>query len=113
DHHQRKVQHICAAELVRRATAPKDVALERMVRQVCQLDNATAPAGEQGFFSINALIAGYNLLHPADPHQVAQAMLPNLDAWHAYEARQLRLEASFAQRLEFDTPWGLGIALES
>jgi hypothetical protein len=40
-------------------------------------------------------------------------MLPNLDAWHAHEARQLRLEAAFAHRLEFDTPWGLGIALES
>ena len=104
DHHQRKV---------RRAIAPKDAALERMVRQVCQLDNATAPAGEQGFFNINALIAGYNLLYPTRPHHVAFAMLPNLDAWHEHESRQMRLEAAFAHRLEFDTPWGLGIAMES
>src|SRR4029078_6200360 len=43
----------------------------------------------------------------------AAAMLPNLDAWHAHESRQLRLESAFARRLEFDTPWCLGIAMES
>ena len=113
DHHQRNAQQLCAAELVRRAIAPKDVALERLVRRVCQLDTATAPAGEQGFFNINALITGYNLLYPTRPQHVAAAMLPNLDAWHEFESRQLRLESAFARRLEFDTPWGLGIAMES
>ena len=113
DHHQRRARHLCAAELVRRAVVPNDPALERMVRQVCQIDNAVAPAGEQGFFNISSLIAGYNLLFPTRPHHVAFAMLPNLDAWHEHEARQLRLEAAFARRLEFDTPWGLGIAMES
>jgi hypothetical protein len=113
DHHQRKARNLCAAELVRRAVAPNDPALERMVRQVCQIDNAAAPAGEQGFFNITSLIAGYNLLFPNQPRRVADAMLPNLDAWHAHEARQIRLEAAFARRLEFETPWGLGIAMES
>jgi hypothetical protein len=113
DHHQRKARDLCAAELVRRAVAPGDRALERMVRQVCQIDNASAPAGEQGFFNITSLIAGYNLLFPNRPHHVAQAMFPNLDAWHEHEARQLRLEAAFARRLEFETPWGMGIAMES
>jgi hypothetical protein len=113
DHHQRQSRHLCAAELVRRAVAPNDPALERMVRQVCQIDNATAPAGEQGFFNISSLIAGYNLLFPNRPHHVAFAMFPNLDAWLEHEARQLRLEAAFARRLEFETPWGLGIAMES
>ena len=82
DHHQRKSHQLCAAELVRRAVAPRDAALERMVRQVCQIDNARAPAGEMGFFNINALITGYNLLFPNRPHHVAFAMLPNLDAWY-------------------------------
>jgi len=113
DHHQRKARHLCAAELVRRAIAPNDAALERMVRQVCQLDNATAPAGEQGFFHITSLIAGYNLLYPTRPHHVAFAMFPNLDAWHEHEARQIRLEAACWDRLEFYTPGGLGIAMES
>ena len=113
DHHQRRSRHLCAAELVRRAVLPNDAALERMVRQVCQLDNATAPPGEQGFFNITSLIAGYNLLFPNRPHHVAFAMFANLDAWHEHEARQIRLEAAFARRLEFDTPWGLGIAMES
>jgi hypothetical protein len=113
DHHQRNARDLCAAELVRRAVAPGDAALHRMVRQVCQIDNARAPAGEQGFFNITSLIAGYNLLFPNRPHHVAQAMLPNLDAWHEHEARQIRLEAAFARRLEFETPWGLGIAMES
>src|SRR6266498_467863 len=113
DHHQRKSRNLCAAELVRRAIAPRDPALERMVRQVGQIDNATAPAGELGFFNINALITGYNLLFPNRPRHVAYAMFPNLDAWHEHEARQIRLEAAFARRLEFETPWGLGIAMES
>jgi len=113
DHHQRRSRNLCAAELVRRAIAPHDPALERMVRQVGQIDNATAPAGELGFFNINALITGYNLLFPNRPRHVAYAMLPNLDAWYEHEARQIRLEQAFAHRLEFDTPWGLGIAMES
>jgi hypothetical protein len=113
DHHQRKARNLCAAELVRRAIAPSDVALERMVRQVCQIDNATAPAGEQGFFNITSLITGYNLLFPNRPRHVAYAMFPNLGAWHEHESRQIRLEAAFARRLEFETPWGLGIAMES
>lgn len=113
DHHQRKSQQLCSAELVRRAVAARDAALERMVRQVCQIDNARAPAGEMGFFNINALITGYNLLFPNRPHHVAYAMLPNLDAWYEHEARQIRLEEAFARRLEFETRWGLGIAMES
>jgi len=113
DHHQRGARNLCAAELVRRAMAPQDAALERIVRRVAQIDSATVPAGEQGFFNVTSLIAGYNLLFPNRPHHVAQAMFPNLDAWHEHEARQIRLEAAFADRLEFETPWGLGIAMES
>jgi hypothetical protein len=113
DHHQRNARGLCAAELVRRAVAPSEPALERMVRQVCQIDNATAPAGEHGFFSAASLIAGYNLLFPNQPRHVAYAMLSNLDAWHAYEAQLIRLEVAFAHRIEFETPWGLGIAMES
>lgn len=113
DHHQRKTRTLCSAELVRRAVAPYDAALERIVRQVCQIDHALAPASEMGFFNINALITGYNLLFPNRPRHVAFAMLPNLDAWYEQESRQIRLERAFAQRVEFDTRWGLGIAMES
>ena len=113
DHHHHHARNLCAAELVRRVIAPGDVALERLVRQVGQLDNATAPAGEHGFFNINSLIGGYNLLFPTRPHHVAYAMLPNLDAWYEHEARQIRLESAFARRIEFQTSWGLGIAMES
>lgn len=112
DHHRRGARGLCAAELVRREVVPDDVALQRIVRQVCQIDNATATE-PHGFFNINALIQGYNLLFPNRPHHVAQAMFPNLDAWYEHEARQVRLERAFAQRLEFQTPWGLGIAMES
>lgn len=113
DHHQRHSRDLCAAELVRRATAPNDAALKRMIRQVCRIDSATAPANEHGFFNIGALIAGYNSLFPNRPHHVAEAMFPNLDAWYEHEVRQIRLEEAFAKRLEFDTRWGLGIAMES
>ncbi|NJO53557.1 MAG: hypothetical protein HC829_00800, partial [Bacteroidales bacterium] len=77
-----------------------------------RIDNSTA-RGEQGFFNITSLINGYNMLYPARPHDVAEAMMPNLDAWYEHEARQLRLDEAFARRLEFETPWGLGIAMES
>ncbi|ABU58102.1 conserved hypothetical protein [Roseiflexus castenholzii DSM 13941] len=112
DHHTPGAQGVCAAELVRRSIAPDDEALARLVAQVNQIDNASAPRGSQGFFNVNALVNGYNLLFPNRPHHVAYAMLPNLDAWYEHEQRQIRLERAFARRIEFDTPWGLGIALD-
>lgn len=112
DHHQRAARDLCAAELVRRAVAPDDLALQRMVRHVNRIDNAqTQEPG--GPFGVGALLAGYNLLFPDQPRRVLEMMLPNLDAWYAHEARQIRLEQAFARRIEFETPWGLGIAMES
>ncbi len=113
DHHRRGARNLCAAELVRRAVMPGDKALERLVRQVCDFDNAVAVPEGQGGFHINALIGGYNLLYPDRPGFVAAAMFPNLDAWYAHEARQIRLEDAFVLRIEFETPWGMGIAMES
>lgn len=112
DHHHIAARGVCAAELVRRHIAPEDEALERLVHQVNQIDNAVAPPASHGFFNVNALVNGYNLLFPNRPHHVAYAMLPNLDAWYEHETRQIRLEHAFARRIEFDTPWGLGIAME-
>lgn len=111
DHHQRRQQQLCAAELVRRAVAPQDIALERLTSQVNLIDHARDRSTE--FFSIQTLVSGYNALFPNQPHQVAKAMLANLDAWYEQENRQIRLEQAFAQRIEFETQWGLGIAMES
>lgn len=114
DHHHTADPTLSAAELVRREVAPADAALIRLVEQVTRIDHAEAYPGRQPiFFNINDLIAGYNALYPNRPHHVAQAMLPNLDAWYEYEARQIRLERAFVRRLEFKTPWGLGIAMQS
>jgi hypothetical protein len=114
DHHQRPANtSLCSAELVRRALAPNDPALARMVDHVTRLDNATYRGKDTTFFNINDLIAGYNELFPNRPHHVAQAMLPNFDAWYEHETRHLRLEHAFMQRLEFPTRWGLGIAMQS
>ncbi len=114
DHHQYADTSLSAAELVRRVVAPDDPALQRLVQDVTRLDHAlsTAP-GEAAFFHINDLIAGYNELFPTDPHQVVERMLPNFDAWYQHEQRHLRLEQAFVQRMEFSTPWGLGIAMQS
>jgi hypothetical protein len=114
DHHQSADPTLSAAELVRRELAPGDEALRRLVDQVTRLDNAEASQGRQPiFFNINDLIAGYNALYPSRPHHVAQAMFPNLDAWYEHEQRQLRLERAFERRTEFQTRWGLGIAMQS
>lgn len=114
DHHQFSDRSLSAAELVRRAIAPEDSVLQRLVNQVTQIDHADVRTGTQPvFFNINDLISGYNALFPNHPHHVAQAMMPNLDAWYEHEARQIRLERAFAHRLEFQTRWGLGIAMQS
>lgn len=114
DHHHTADPTLSAAELVRRDVVPGNEALRRVVEQVTRIDNAEASPGLQPvFFNINDLIAGYNALYPNRPHHVAHAMLPNLDAWYEHEQRQLRLERAFNRRLEFQTRWGLGIAMQS
>jgi hypothetical protein len=114
DHHDSADPTLSAAELVRRAVAPGDPALRQLVDQVTRIDNADAYSGRQPiFFNITDLIAGYNALYPNRPHHVAMAMLPNLDAWYEHEQRNLRLERAFDRRLEFQTRWGLGIAMSS
>lgn len=114
DHHHTNDPTLSAAELVRRELAPDDEALRRLVDQVTRIDHAEAYPGRQPvFFNITDLIAGYNALYPNRPHHVTRAMLPNLDAWYEHEQRQVRLERAFARRLEFQTRWGLGIAMQS
>lgn len=114
DHHHSADSTLSGAELVRRTLAPSDEALQRLVDQVTRIDHAEASPGRQPiFFNITDLIAGYNALYPNRPHHVARAMLPNLDAWYEHEQRQLRLERAFTKRVEFQTRWGLGIAMQS
>jgi hypothetical protein len=114
DHHHTADTTLSGAELVRRAVAPADEALRRMVDQVTRIDHAdAAPQRQPVFFNITDLIAGYNALYPNRPHHVARAMFPNLDAWYEHEQRQLRLERAFNKRVEFQTRWGLGIAMQS
>lgn len=114
DHHHTADTSLSAAELVRRELKPGDEALRRLVDQVTRIDHAEGFAGRQPiFFNITDLIAGYNALYPNRPHHVAQAMMPNLDAWYEHEQRQMRLERAFARRVEFQTRWGLGIAMQS
>jgi hypothetical protein len=112
DHHHTPDPTLSAAELVRRVVAPDDEALRRLVDQVTRIDHAEYRPGHV-FFNITDLIAGYNALYPNRPHHVAQAMLANLDAWYEHEVRQLRFEQAFQNRLEFETPWGLGIAVHT
>jgi hypothetical protein len=111
DHHRTNDHQLSAAELVRRATAPGDEVLARMIRNVTLIDHAQIDVTP--VFNVNDMITGYHLVHPDRPEVVVLAMMSNFDAWYAHEARQLRLDEAFARRIEFDTPWGLGIAMES
>lgn len=111
DHHGVADPTLSATELVRRAVAADDSALQRIAQAVTRLDHALASSGTAP--DICDLIEGYNLLYPDQPEQVAHLMFPNFDAWYAYEARQVRLEQAFADRIEFETPWGPGIAMQS
>lgn len=111
DHHRTNDQQLSAAELVRRSVAADDVVLERLIRNVTRIDHAQADVSPM--FNVNDMIAGYHILYPDRPEMVVGLMSNNFDAWYAQEARQLRLDAAFGTRIEFDTPWGLGIAMES
>lgn len=114
DHHQALDHSLSAAELVRRALIPSDPVLQRLVAHVTHLDNADIFLGKSDLlFNVNDLIHGFNALFPDKPQHVAQAMMPNFDAWYAYEQRQVRLECAFSYRREFHTCWGLGIAMQS
>lgn len=111
DHHQRHVRTLSAAELVRRNVAAYDVALERIIRQVTAIDNATASECQGS--DLGMLANSFNVLYENDPARVVELMLPNLDAWYAHEQRQLLLTESFANRIEFHSPWGRGVAMQS
>ncbi len=111
DHHQVVDHTLSATELVRRTVAPDDLVLRRIAQAVTRLDHALAEGGTAP--NICDLIGGFNALYPEAPTLVAQSMFVNFDAWYANEAKQMRLEQAFAERIEFDTPWGFGIAMES
>ncbi len=111
DHHMTADTSLSAAELVRRTVAADDTVLERMVDVITLLDHARAEGGTAP--NIVDLIEGLNLLYVDQPEAVATAAFVTLDAWHAREAKHARLEAAFDNRVEFDTPWGFAIAMES
>lgn len=111
DHHMTADTSLSGSELVRRVVAPDDPVLERMVDTVTLLDHAHAEGGTAP--TLLDLIEGLNLLHPDAPQTVAAHSFVALDAWHARESKQSRLEVAFENRIEFDTPWGFGIAMES
>lgn len=111
DHHHTNDHALSAAELVRRAIAPNDSALARIVQSVTDIDHAYIDLST--VFNINDLIAGYHRCFPEQPDRVVGAMSTNFDAWHAHEERQNLLADAFQDRIEFDTPWGLGIAMKS
>lgn len=111
DHHSANDQTLSATELVRRTVAAGDEVLERIAATVTRLDHALGTGGTAP--DISELIDGYNTLYANAPEAVATAMHGNFDAWYAAEAKHVRLEAAFERRIEFDTPWGFGIAMES
>lgn len=111
DHHQRHVRTLSAAELVRRTVAPHDKVLERVIKQVTLIDNAVA-VDRQGC-DLGRLADSFNLLYEDQPARVVELMMPNLDAWYAYETRQMQIGESYVNRIEFCSPWGRGVAMQS
>jgi len=111
DHHQRHVRTLSAAELVRRTVAPHDPILERVVKQVTLIDNAIS-VDRQGC-DMGRLADSFNLLYEHEPARVVELMMPNLDAWYAHELRQQQISESYVNRIEFQSPWGRGMAMQS
>lgn len=112
DHHDVIGKDLCAAELVRREVNAGDPALKRIVDAVIRIDHALDIPKGSGLTLVD-LIRGYNALYPNEPQRVAEAMFHNFDAWYAHEEQQSRQEDAFERRIEFYTPWGPAIALQS
>jgi len=116
DHHQKEQNETftCATKLVAEAYAPNDSAVKRLVDFVNLVDNGKAPF-EQMIqpFSIVRLIRGLKILYPRDPAKIVHTILPCLDAWYASAQEEEAFYKEFEKKQEFQTRWGLGIALES
>jgi hypothetical protein len=115
DHHQEEVAgpHTCSAKLVWQAVRPQDRALEQIIEYVVKQDNGLIePWLQNDRWGWGGLLRGLNLCYPQDPQKVVEAMLPILDGWYAWAQELVELEREFERRLEFQTPWGLGIAFE-
>jgi hypothetical protein len=110
DHHQLDAE-LSSAELVRRAVRPDDWALEQVVMAVS--DDDQARAGEGVALRARDLVQGLNAQHPDQPAEVLRLMEANFAAWYAAAARREEQRRDFANRIEFETPWGLGVAVES
>ncbi|HEY1014816.1 MAG TPA: hypothetical protein VGE07_19045 [Herpetosiphonaceae bacterium] len=111
DHHDSADRSLSSAELVRRAIRPDDWALEQLAAAVTADDQAQA--GDSGPLRARELIAGLNLRFPGEPEQVLLAIEPCFEAWYAAAGQREEQRRAFADRIEFDTPWGLGVAVES
>lgn len=111
DHHDSADRGLSSAELVRRSVRPDDWALEHLAAAITADDHALA--GDSGPLRARDLIAGLNLRFPDQPEQVLLAIEPCFEAWYAAAAQREEQRRAFADRIEFDTPWGLGVAVES
>ncbi len=111
DHHHTADQSLSSAELVRRSVRPADWALETLIAAVTADDHARS--GDSGPLRARDLVVGLNAGFPADPAQVLRVMEANFAAWYAAAEQREEQRRAFADRIEFDTPWGLGVAVES
>lgn len=111
DHHHTADRGLSSAELVRRHVRPDDWALEHMITAVTADDHARS--NDDGPLRARDLIVGLHARYPAAPEQVLQAMELNFDAWYAAALLREEQRRAFAERIEFDTRWGLGVAVEA
>ena len=111
DHHQTSDTALSSAELVRRAVRADDWPLEQLILAVTADDHARAGDGTP--LRARDLVTGLNARYPNDPTQVLATMEANFEAWYAAATIREDQRRAFAERIEFETPWGLGVAVES
>ena len=117
DHHQDKQNgknDKCAARLVADVYTPKNWSVNRIVEYVNLIDNGKISFEEMVQpFSVVRLIRGMNICNPRDSKFIINIMLPCLDAWYESTKEEEAFYKEFENRLEFQTDWGLGIALKT
>jgi len=124
DHHQAGSYGTCASKLVWEALikegliAPTDMALRQMVEYALAIDLFVdcewAEAGQARYaFTLSEIVPALHRLQIHDNEAVLRMVLIQLDGVYQRLKDMYKAKEEIAQGIEFASPWGKGLAVES
>lgn len=121
DHHENN-DYTCAAKLVwewiKKEKKIEDVAVDRLIKQIVAFDHAKDltwgdAADDKYELMLPALIAGWKIANPGQYHKVIELGLTATDAAYAVMRSKVDAEKVLEEGIEFQTPWGKAIGVET